>query len=304
MAKGSVKSEKKAKNVEVESNEVEEVEQSEVEEKTTKTAKSKTSEKSKKSTKTKSFKDSKTKSKTEKKSATKSKTAPKKGGSKKTKTDDEEEGKKSRSFKAIYVDPEGELVYCGRYCGVKPKQAACKALTGIFKTYKQANKKVSEVKFGVVETTRNSKHKKYWYSGLRKKLEEPVEVTINKNGKEDVVTYKFENKVKKITEDECPNLSKCDPKEVATEDEEDVKKGGSKKAKSTKSTKSAKSSKGTKGAETETKKSKTSKSSTGKSEKKTAKKTEEPVEEQKKGKKEAKKTEKKADKKKEAKKTK
>jgi hypothetical protein len=155
--------------------------------------------------------------KADKKAAPKAK-AVKKGGAKPKDDEEPEEGdgkKKNRSFKSIYVGPDGEVVQEGRYCGIKPKQAACKALTGIFKTFKLANKKSpSEIKFGVVETTRHSKHKKYWYTGGRVKLDAPVEVTIKRGSKENKIVYKFNNVVKKITEDECENLSNCNPREV------------------------------------------------------------------------------------------
>lgn len=144
--------------------------------------------------------------------------AVKKGGAKKEQEDgDDEEGKKrSRSFRSIYTGPDGEVVEEGRYCGIKPKQAACKALTGIFKTYKLAGKKSpTDIKFGVVETTRHSKHKKYWYTGGRLKLDAPVEVTIKKGSKENTIVYKFNNVVKKITEDECAELANCEAKQVA-----------------------------------------------------------------------------------------
>lgn len=80
-----------------------------------------------------------------------------------------------RSFKVIYTAPDGKVVMDGRYCGAKPKQAACKALTGIYKTYKEANTTVTEpIQFGVHETTRGSKNKRYWYSGGKTGLKNAI----------------------------------------------------------------------------------------------------------------------------------
>ena len=144
--------------------------------------------------------------------------------------------KKYRSFKSIYKNPEDVVIQSGRYCGIKPKQAACKALTGIYKTFKKAGaKQSSEIKFGVVETTRNSKHKKYWYSGSKVKLDKPVKVEIKKkDGKLSKIVYQFNNVVKKITEDSCAELVNCNPVEVQDDAEEQEAKPQVKKAKATK----------------------------------------------------------------------
>lgn len=109
---------------------------------------------------------------------------------------------KTRSFKAIYSSPTGEVVKEGRYCGSKPKQAACKALTGIYKKFKDAKKEAGEnVVFGVYETTRGSKNKNYWYTGERKKLDTTVKVEIKKDGVNRTLSYNFNNVVKKLKEE-------------------------------------------------------------------------------------------------------
>jgi hypothetical protein len=123
---------------------------------------------------------------------------------------DVETGPKHRSFKSIYVNAEGTVVHEGRYCGIKPKQAACKALTGIYKSFKTSGKKTTtDIKFGVVETTRGSRHKKYWYNGSRQKLASPVTVVIKKDDKVSNIVYNFNNVIKKIGESECMNLVEC-----------------------------------------------------------------------------------------------
>lgn len=139
---------------------------------------------------------------------------------------DEEKEKKSRSFKALYVDPTGNVVMEGRYCGAKPKQAACKALSGIYKTFKEEGAEVNgEIKFGVKECTRGSKCKFYWYSGERVTLDEPITLKINKGsdskGKE--ITYYYNNVVKKEIEDNCKHLLEYN------EESDELKKGSAKK---------------------------------------------------------------------------
>jgi hypothetical protein len=122
--------------------------------------------------------------------------------------------KKKRSFKAIYMNLDDEIIQEGRYCGKKPKQSACKALTAIYKKFNKFAKENSKkkvtiptiIKFGVVETTRGSKNKKYWYSGERTQLDKPVQVEIIKNGQSNPIIYKHSSVIKKISETECQNL--------------------------------------------------------------------------------------------------
>ena len=111
-----------------------------------------------------------------------------------------------RSFRAIYKTLSGEVVKAGRYCGKKPKQAACKALTAILKLYKEGTGKTytKKIYFGVVETTRGSRHKHYWYSGERQKVT-TVEVVI-KDRKDSPIVYRYNNSVMKASEEECRDL--------------------------------------------------------------------------------------------------
>ena len=129
------------------------------------------------------------------------------------------EKKSKRSFKAIYVNPAGEVVMEGRYCGAKPKQAGCKALTGIYKLFAKAKKQIKgEIFFGVRETTRGSRNKTYYYSGERVVLDEPIELQIGggSGGEAKTITYKYNSNVKKASEDDCEHLS--NPREVAEEE--------------------------------------------------------------------------------------
>merc|ERR1711991_1106870 len=75
---------------------------------------------------------------------------------------------------------------------------------------------------GVVEQTRNSKRKKYYYSGCRKLLSDPVPVEIKKkiNGNEvkETITYKHQSVVKKISEDQCKLIAAYNPKKEELEE--------------------------------------------------------------------------------------
>ena len=111
-----------------------------------------------------------------------------------------------RSFKVIYKTLSGEVIKSGRYCGKKPKQAACKALTAVLKLHKRSSGKTytKKIFFGVVETTRGSRHKYYWYSGERQKVT-TVEVTL-KERKDSPIVYRYNNIVMKASEEDCRDL--------------------------------------------------------------------------------------------------
>jgi len=101
----------------------------------------------------------------------------------------------------------------GRFSGKKPKQAANKALTKIFKAMKKKgdNPVGKKIKFTIVECTRRSKHKKYYYEGVRNELEEPMKVTIGKGKEAKEIEYKYQNIVKKMPE---PKEAKKEKKEL------------------------------------------------------------------------------------------
>ena len=128
---------------------------------------------------------------------------------------------KKRYFKCIYVDEKTKCVNCvGRYSGKKPKQAANKALTALTKNFKEQgiNTNGLKINFGVIEQTRGSKRKKYYYHGTRNTLKKPVPVSIKKTDKKtgkvttEVITYKHQSTVKKISCDKCPELVAFNPK--------------------------------------------------------------------------------------------
>lgn len=139
-----------------------------------------------------------------------------------------QEKAKKRSFKAIYENVEGKVVMQGRYCGAKPKQAACKALTGICKLFAKADKDLEgEIHFAVKETTRKSRGKTYYYAGQRVVLDEPITLEIT-GGKE--ITYKYNSIVKKANADDCTHLQNYE--EVEEEEEVPKQKKDSKKTES------------------------------------------------------------------------
>lgn len=262
-------------------------------------------------------------SKTDKKTKVK-KTKVQKGGKKVAKKAEKVEKKEVRRyFRSIYEDEDGEIVMYGRYRGKKPKQAANKALTAITKKMLANGEEVDnkEIYFAIVEQTRNSKHKKYYYKGKKELLDEPVPVTITKTGKDgkktkEKIVYKRRSSVMRCKDlDECPNLVRFNPKtkdlEYSDDEEEDQKGGSKSKTKKTKkATKTAK--KGAKKTATkkkpakkETKKTSSKKKETKKSTKKeTKKETKKPAKKTEKKLKVAKKTsgKKKTDKKKKTKK--
>lgn len=122
--------------------------------------------------------------------------APKKvAAPKQTVEETDGEGKRTRFFKVLVDNEESAH---GRFSGNKPKQAANKALTSIFKAREQSGGSLTgKVKFSIVECTRGSKHKRYYYVGERVKLDTPMEVTIGKGDNKKTIKYKFNNKVMK-----------------------------------------------------------------------------------------------------------
>jgi hypothetical protein len=185
--------------------------------------------------------------------AKKAKTA--KGGSKK----EEVEAAKPvghRFFRCVYKTSAGEIVHAGRYSGKKPKQAACKALTGIVKNNELATGE--KVTFLIQECTRGSKKKKYSYVGCQVDLDEPVRITITKkDGTTSEIEYTKNNEVKKISLSECEDLTQV---EMAEDEVEEVKvqkvekKAKAAKPAKVKATKTAKGGKAAKGKATKAKK--------------------------------------------------
>ena len=87
--------------------------------------------------------------------------------------------KKMRYFKCIWINTENnELEFGGRYSGRKPKQAASKACTRLYKNY-EADERPEKIIFGMHECTRSCKNKKkFFYVGSKELLKVPESVPI------------------------------------------------------------------------------------------------------------------------------
>jgi len=94
-----------------------------------------------------------------------------------------------RTFHAIYETPEGLIVLDGNYEGTKPRQAASKAFTKILQIFSKAGKELTtQIYFGLQESARKKnglkkikKTKCYWYTGLKKKLDNPAKSRTKKD---------------------------------------------------------------------------------------------------------------------------
>jgi hypothetical protein len=115
---------------------------------------------------------------------------------KKVESDAEENLKRHFNF----VSSSGEI--SGRYSGRKPKQAANKVYSALWRERKSAGKQVTgKIKFAIRECTRGSKHKTYYYVGIREKLDKPTKVPIQSGGGETkIVKYFYSNNVMKDRE--------------------------------------------------------------------------------------------------------
>lgn len=101
--------------------------------------------------------------------------------------------KSTRSFK-VKLDVNGDLY--GRYNGDSPYQAANKALSEIIRNKMRKNENVDdEIKFFLVESTKNSHKKTHEYTGRRVKLPEPVQYTVSGN---QTITKEFKNYLRKV----------------------------------------------------------------------------------------------------------
>lgn len=97
-----------------------------------------------------------------------------------------------RYFRCVHSDET-----FGRFSGLKPKQAAGKALTSILRKIKESGGDLTqEINFSMVECTRGRTHKVSNYRGRRVKLPQPIKVTLKKTGR--TVEYNYQNKVTKV----------------------------------------------------------------------------------------------------------
>lgn len=111
-----------------------------------------------------------------------------------------------RYFTCCVVDENGQEQIIGRYSGLKPKQAAAKALTRLFQQKRTENDE-SKIVFGIKECTRGRKPKTYMYEGQRQKLAEPEEIEIKmSNGAMKKISYTHTNRIVKYTHPVPPHI--------------------------------------------------------------------------------------------------
>lgn len=116
---------------------------------------------------------------------------------------------KKRSFTGLFIDPDNNTVIGGKYYGVKPKQAAYKVLSAIYRMYKSQNKEIpNKITLGTSEISKKE-GKIYVYVGSREKTNndnKPFIVKKNKGDKIQEIKYYFRNNIKKIKYDDCKSL--------------------------------------------------------------------------------------------------
>jgi hypothetical protein len=122
--------------------------------------------------------------------------------------------KGNRSFK-VKLEQNGPLY--GRYNGDSPYQAANKALSEIIRTkVKQNLPDNDDIKFFLVESTKNSSKKTHEYVGRRTKLAAPVEYEVA-NGQ--TIKKEYKNVLRKVkkTVQKGGSTSVVEPSIISTE---------------------------------------------------------------------------------------
>lgn len=98
-----------------------------------------------------------------------------------------------RHFKCLTSNDDNEVILKGRFAGKFPKQAALKAIS---KLYKACEDPVPDkIIFGMSESSRGSRKKKYFYTGARVALDPPQKVMLY-NGK--CIVHRYCYNVKRI----------------------------------------------------------------------------------------------------------
>lgn len=125
--------------------------------------------------------------------------------------DGEVEGdKRQRYFKCEYNKDS-----FGRYCGLKPKQAANKALTSIIRSNGGNDKCIDKTfRFEMIECTRGGNKKRSIYEGVRTRLPKPLVVNIKSESGAKTITYKFTNKLKKVKDPNAKQAGGKKPKKT------------------------------------------------------------------------------------------
>jgi len=111
--------------------------------------------------------------------------------------EEHEDINRKRYFHCVYDDTS-----FGRFCGKTPLQAAKKAMSSL--TGKKSNKwKYSasidkRFDFELVECTRRSARRTFFYSGTKTRLENPVIVTIGRDPIKKIIEFRNKSIVKRI----------------------------------------------------------------------------------------------------------
>lgn len=106
------------------------------------------------------------------------------------------EDQKQRFF--VAYDENDQTI--GTFTGETPKQAASKAFTALMGKTEDESLAESGMKIYLKEIAPDGNKKIYGYDAKRKKLDYPIEVTTvdKKSGEKKVITYQYENQIKKI----------------------------------------------------------------------------------------------------------
>ena len=101
--------------------------------------------------------------------------------------------KHTRVFKCLLPDQEEPK---GNYNGDSPYQAANKALSRLFRDKFQKDQCLDvEIRFLVVDISKNSNKKMHEYTGRRVKLEEPVKYIVGENHE---IVKEYKNILRKV----------------------------------------------------------------------------------------------------------
>ncbi len=119
--------------------------------------------------------------------------------------------KNTRYFKLVYDDAKGSSRV--RFSGKTPKQVANIAFSSIFRNSDDPDN-LGELSFCIIECTRGSECKKYFYTGERKTLTVPMEITIGKGDNKEVITYKYQNIIREDIVTEKKELEEKRKKEI------------------------------------------------------------------------------------------
>ncbi|VBB19037.1 hypothetical protein YASMINEVIRUS_1569 [Yasminevirus sp. GU-2018] len=106
----------------------------------------------------------------------------------------------TRYFKCAVLDKDGEVKIFGRYSGIKPKQVAAKAFSRVHEHVQNKDFTSGKTFFALVECTRGEKHKVYYYSGVRQKLETPETLVVKSGHGDKTISYSHMNIIDRVVD--------------------------------------------------------------------------------------------------------